>query len=64
MTTAELIAILKEKDPSGETRVFITDWEGGLVKIDITERQITDFDVFDMPSALKETEVGEKVLVL
>jgi hypothetical protein len=64
MTTSELIAILKEKDPSGQMRVLIDD-KHGLVGIDcVAEKEIAPSDVGNSFSRLKYEDVGKKVLVL
>lgn len=69
MTTAELIAILKEKDPSGEMRVFMADENGeGLLQV-IDDPQIREVDSMTIGNSphnytLSAANIGEKVLVL
>lgn len=69
MTTAELIAILQRKDPSGNMRVFMADENGeGLLQViyDPQIREIDSMTIGNSPHnyALSAANIGERVLVL
>lgn len=69
MTTAELIAILQSKDPSGKMRVFMADENGeGLLQV-LNDPEIKEVDSMTIGNSphnymLSAENIGEKVLVI
>jgi hypothetical protein len=69
MTTAELVALLQSKDPSGQMRVFMADENGeGLLQVvdDPEIREVDSMTIGNSPYnyTLSAANIGEKVLVL